>query len=542
MAENKTIAYTIPASVQKLLRIFQRYHKKEEKALESENKIEIGETISRLAFFYEKFRNSIDYKEEHLLRKNATHRILKRRFVPGVDTQTIAEPLLKELIQGGYLKNKGVPESKIIEIGEIIDKYALLINHVYQHHKSSDNKEVFDWIVSVCACEIEENLGYKATERAMVDFMYHILNERIIIKGNNKHSDIRDIQIYISILKTLVRYDSDMIGYNILRYYFPDWQKPQHHLVDYLAKNIVHIKFKIELQQENYLGERINRIVRKYIPIFAILMSIIEKNPEKSLELFQDPLKLEKVIKESCEEKYKQVRAKLKRTSFRSIIYIFLTKMLVALILEIPYELFLTDEKLNYLPLAVNVIFHPALLFVIALIIRVPTEENTKKISAGIKDIVYNYPEKNIKHYIKPAIERGVFTDLVFQSLYFLTFFITFGFIIFVLYVLNFNIVGVVLFILFLSLVTFFGFRVRQGARELLIEDDRDSFVTVIINFFSVPIIRAGRFMSQKFAKINFLVFFFDVIIEAPFKLIMDIFEDWSSYIKEKKEEIYDRD
>ena len=41
---------------------------------------------------------------------------------------------------------------------------------------------------------------------------------------------------------------------------------------------------------------------------------------------------------------------------------------------------------------------------------------------------------------------------------------------------------------------------------------------------------------------LNIFVFFFDVIIEAPFKLIMQGFEDWSSYIKDKKDDIYDQD
>lgn len=542
MAENKAIIhYTVPASVQKLLRIYEHSHKKEE-AQETGNKIEIGETISRLAFFYEKFRNVIDYKEEHLLRKNATHRILKRRFVPGADTQNIAEPLLKELIQGGYLKNKVLPESKIGEISNIIEKYAVLINHVYQHHQQGENKKIFDWLVNLCACEIEENVGYKATERALIDFMYHTLNERIILKGAHAHKEARDVQIYISILKTLVRYDADMIGYNILRYFYPDWQNPHAHLMKHMAKHIFQIKFKIELQQENSLGERINRIVRKYVPFFCILKDIIIAEPLEGLQLLQDPEKLEKIIKKACTEKYKQVRAKLKRTSVRSIIYIFLTKMLVALILEIPYELYVAQEQLKYLPLGINVIFHPALLFLIALVIRVPTDENTKKITQGIKDIVYNYPEKSIKHYVKPVIKRGFAVNLIFQSLYFLTFLVTFGAIILLLYILHFNIIGIILFLLFLSLVTFFGFKVRQGARELLVLDDKDHFITIIVNFFSVPVIRAGRFISQKFSKINFFVFFFDVIIEAPFKIIMDIFEDWSGYIKEKKEEIYDRD
>lgn len=44
-------------------------------------KIHVSSLISRLSFFYEKVRNAVDYDEEHLLRKNAIARILKRQVV-----------------------------------------------------------------------------------------------------------------------------------------------------------------------------------------------------------------------------------------------------------------------------------------------------------------------------------------------------------------------------------------------------------------------------------------------------------------------------
>ena len=98
------------------------------------------------------------------------------------------------------------------------------------------------------------------------------------------------------------------------------------------------------------------------------------------------------------------------------------------------------------------------------------------------------------------------------------------------------------LFLLFLSLVTFFGLKVRQGANELLVMDDHPGIISAFFTFLFIPIIRAGRWISVKFSKINVFVFFFDMFIEAPFKLIIDVFEDWSTYIKEKREEIYDQE
>jgi hypothetical protein len=105
---------------------------------------------------------------------------------------------------------------------------------------------------------------------------------------------------------------------------------------------------------------------------------------------------------------------------------------------------------------------------------------------------------------------------------------------------LDFNWLGGLLFVVFLTLVSFFGIRVRQLAKELVVLDRRTGLIGATIDFFSIPIIRAGRWLSVNFSKINVFVFVLDVIIEAPFKLIVEVFEDWFSYIREKREEIYD--
>src|SRR3989344_7526426 len=42
--------------------------------------IHVGEVLGSVSFLYEKARNAIDYKGEHLLRRNAIERILKRNY------------------------------------------------------------------------------------------------------------------------------------------------------------------------------------------------------------------------------------------------------------------------------------------------------------------------------------------------------------------------------------------------------------------------------------------------------------------------------
>jgi hypothetical protein len=80
--------------------------------------------------------------------------------------------------------------------------------------------------------------------------------------------------------------------------------------------------------------------------------------------------------------------------------------------------------------------------------------------------------------------------------------------------------------------------KVRKTAKELLIVQKKESLLSFLTDFFSVPVIEAGKWLSERFSKVNVFVFVLDFIIEAPFKVFVEIAEEWTKYVKERKEEI----
>ncbi|HPN81444.1 MAG TPA: hypothetical protein PK412_02775, partial [bacterium] len=68
-------------------------------------KIKLSQLVSKLGFFYEKFRNAIDYNEEHLIRRNAIDRIIRRQiiFLQENRPPKISKTLIYEFIRAGYL-------------------------------------------------------------------------------------------------------------------------------------------------------------------------------------------------------------------------------------------------------------------------------------------------------------------------------------------------------------------------------------------------------------------------------------------------------
>ena len=94
--------------------------------------INVDEVTSRVAAFYEHIRTIVDWKEEHLMRRSAIIRKLKRRFLNlelnnFSEKEEIAEPLVLELIRGGHFPNDTIEESKIADVKNVIDKYLFIL-------------------------------------------------------------------------------------------------------------------------------------------------------------------------------------------------------------------------------------------------------------------------------------------------------------------------------------------------------------------------------------------------------------------------------
>lgn len=530
-------SFTIPLSVQRLIKAKQR-EATAKAELEHQPKFKISEAISRVAFIYEKVRNALDYKEEHLLIKSAILRVLKRKFLPGVDPVSIARPLVIELIRGGYIRNNTLPESRIDDAAKSLVKYARFLSKAIPALEGRQREETFDWALTMLACELEEVLAPSAHKEGMIEFVYVTMLERTDITSKRITEDERKVQIYAAVLKAYSQYDLELMQYSLLKYFYPEWVEGKEDTINRIARNVLNVRTTIIKQLKSPLQDKVVRQIKKINILFVVLSDWLAKEPDPMV-VMQNPEQLSEAIELATNQRYKQVKIKLRRTSLRSIIYLFITKMLLALIIELPYDWFMFGH-LNYIPLGINVVFHPLLLFVIALAVHVPAKENTQKIIEGIKDLIYAYDGKDIVYRIRPNIARGWLLNFIFRALYLGAFLITFGGLIAVLTAVGFNWLGVTLFIVFLTLVSFFGLRVRQLAKDLVVLDRRDNLLSVTIDFFSIPIVRAGRWLSVNFSKINVFVFVLDVIIEAPFKLIVDLFEDWFAYMREKREEIYD--
>ncbi|MFA6099219.1 MAG: hypothetical protein WCV50_06815 [Patescibacteria group bacterium] len=532
--------YHISQPIEELLQVFKDQRNVESLASSKEEpRVKIHEAVGKVAYIYEKVRNAVDYQEEHLIRKNAIARMLKRRIMTKERGSVIAEPLIRELIRAGYLKNNFFLEKRIPDIEKIIGKYISLITQTVGHyqvlHQQKKNK-TFNWIISAASYEIEEYLSPSIKEDALVECMYKIIRPNLGLAAEIPNDEDRDIQIYIAIHRALIKSDKAMLRYHLIYYYAPEWRFMESAEIPAFAQQLPALITRIEQQISNKMSDRLFRYVKKFAPLFSIIKDVLNQNPDNLPALLQDPLQLEKTIRQACQLRYLQASSKLTRGVIRSIIYIFLTKTLMAFIFELPYETIVL-KQVKILPLAINVIFHPFLMFIIATSIRIPAEKNTSKIIQGIYEIVYDPAEKEILKKREETFKTSPVLNVIFTLLYFITFIITFGGIIWLLHTLKFSIVSGFLFVFFLSVISFFGLHLRNTAKELVVVSKRENFFMVIFDFFTLPVVRVGRWIAGKTSKVNVFMFVMDFIIEAPFKVLIETIEDWIAFQRQKKEE-----
>jgi len=516
----------------------------EDKINLSSEKIKVNNVVSKAAFVYEKVRTAIDYNEDHLLRKNAVLRILKRKFfvekrlldnylIDKYNADEIATQLMHELILGKYLPNNAVSISLISQVDAVLTKFSKLVTKIKETNGDIDS-ELFTFLLEMEAVEIEALFTTSNKEKAMVRAMFSVLDPFISLQDGGDERE-KEMQVFIAINRVLYKLDDAMVDLLVFNLFYPNWKNADDALIEDLAGNINKVKRDVSYQTNHPVRRKMIKVLQKKAIIFWIIQDILEAHPEDSRDIFSDQEKLTAEIKKACEKRYKGVRVKLGRGVVRSIIYVFFTKMILALAIEFPGDIYL-NGAVNYTTAAVNILFPPLLMFFVAIMIKMPSKENTDQIIKSVKDIASGqYSDK--KYIISMAAGKKAMR-VIFNIIYAFTFIFSIGFLFWFLHRMEFNVFSSIIFVLFLTLVSFFGIRIRRPIKELLTIDMRESLLGSVVDFFALPFVSMGRLLSEKFSKLNFIAFLMDFIIEAPFKLLIEIFEGLFAFLKEKKDDV----
>jgi len=546
-------------ATQKLISHYQAWHQSLQPK-EGVTTIHVDEVASKVAAFYEKIRGIIDWKEEHLLKRRAIERTLKRRLFSQLDltngnlAQTpIAEPLVLELIRGGHFSNDRIEESKIKEVQKAIDKYVFILNQAGAGPQKS-KLQLYSWISGIAACEIEEILAPSLKERALINYMFELMEERIklnegILKIRGINEKEKNIQIYIAVQQALFKLDAPVISYHLLKYRYPGWTNPPEFQpittnsigvrtqLSEIAKNIYSIKESIEKDLNHPLADKFYQICERYDTPYLLLGDVISENPVEIKEEISKPEILESLIRKVYNKRVKTLKSRLARAAFYATLSIFLTNVVSLLAIEMPFSKWLTGYYFNFFAIGVDIIGPTVLMFFLVVTIKPPKKENREQVVMEVMKIVYERKRKDI-YEIKTFRKRGLIFNTIITFFYILGFFAFLSLVIWGLYQVNFPPLSYVIFIIFLSLIAFAGTKIRQRAKELQVIETKETFFHFIVDPFAVPVIQLGNWLTAHWKRYNIIAAFFSALIDMPFLVFVEFLEQWRYFLKEKKEKI----
>ncbi len=220
-----------------------------------------------------------------------------------------------------------------------------------------------NWVLAIISSEAEILLHPHYSQQATVFFSYHYFLQSIPRDQfvGFSGSDNYEFCVYIAVHQALLKSDIDIVRRELLALY----QQSPTNMVGF--KNL---NQKIDELFTSPLTQRLKQIIGRYGAPFRVLKSLVDDHPDIAALLPNERAFMQAYDTQIAYE-YAQVQQRLNRRLVKSIVFIFITKVLVGLCIEVPYDLLLHGMVI-WLPLAVNLLFPPLYMASLAFTLQPP--------------------------------------------------------------------------------------------------------------------------------------------------------------------------
>lgn len=468
--------------------------------------------VATLAQAYEKARNALEYRADNLVRRAAIERILRRQMLLSKDPEVLSENLLTELKWARYLNGGDIISSKKVKLESVLKKYTTFMG----------GSVPTEWVVKIASAEIEELFSINSDYHQFTFFAFQVMIQKIQIKDENL-----DLLTYFATDKEFAGSDDEQIAYHIIKL-----------AGEPIDKNKFEEGWRLfNLARQSEILPRIDKYVRRQMPPIVILRDIYFYKPDDFKVVVDTQEKFNVRANEVLKSQLDQMSGKIATAGVRSIVYVFLTKMVLAFGLEVPFEIFFYGQ-LNKLPLILNVVFPPLLMWITTMQIKTPSKKEQADLIARTWYILENFDQlKNEEDNLSSTDpeNKASFAYYLFSVIYAVFFVGVFGFIYYLLGLIHFTFFSKLIFVFFLSIIAFFAYRISQISKTYSWKNHGHESSS-LGDTISLPILTIGSILSQGLTKFNFLAFAFDFILEAPFKIILGFVDNWAQFLSLKKE------
>ncbi|HET8883970.1 MAG TPA: hypothetical protein VFM68_00685, partial [Candidatus Saccharimonadales bacterium] len=228
---------------------------------------------------------------------------------------------------------------------------------------------------------------------------------------------------------------------------------------------------------------------------------------------------------------YDSISQRINRGIIKSVIFLVITKVIIGLAIEVPYD-YAVYGQLLWLPLLINLLFPPVYMILLRLTLVLPGYANTSALVDRIEAIFYGQPQQYLVRR-----KSGRF-GATFNIAYAAVIIAVFSLVSWWLFSLGFTVVHLLIFFIFLSTASFLGFRLSRMVRDIEVVDADQNSVTFVRDVLYMPFVVVGRWLSEKYAQVNLVATLLDMIIELPLKTVLRLIRQWGAFINSKKDEL----
>lgn len=488
------------------------------------DKINVSGVAGALYFAYEQLRNIAEYTEQHLILRATIERFLKRHMQFTDHPRKLGFELVEELTQERYLDNNSVAQGTVDLIDAYVEYYIKLQVTLHNGIHHVTREESVRWTIQAASVKVEQLLIPSPKTEAFIDFAYrHCLKALDPADFPGIGAEDWDVAVYCASHRALIKSDIATT-----RAYYIAGDPTRSQTVD----EFIRVNRLIDKSFDSPHVARLARVISRNGAPLRIIREVTAQTNGASGILTQ-PSKLASYISVVADEQYQKTHSRLIKSIVRTLLFVFITKALIGLLIEVPYDIWLHGTVLM-LPLVVNMVFPPLYMATAIWAVKKPDQANTDALRKQVERTLYEGEAPLTYRIPKRDISGGL--RFAFRIVYTLAYGASFGLAVWLLLLMDFTFVHIGVFFLFFSAVSFFRFRLIQQSRELDINDRRESIFDIIADFFYTPFIKLGEWLSARYRKINVLTTILDLLIEMPLKTTLRILQEWVRFMRDKRE------
>lgn len=491
------------------------------KKREQQTKVNVVGAGGVITAAFEQLRNAAENTEEHLLLQGAIKRFFKRIFITR-DADLAAkggEELAVELTLAGYVPNDELTKNQLKEITALTVEYYNIYEQILNNRAALGDKALA-WTLDVLSSRVEGILNDHSIDGAFVDAASEYLTS--LVSERDKSAQDFGARLLVAIYRSLLKSNEAITRTTLLQRYgvMPesyDQYVSFNKLIDdlFVSKPVDRLTRLVDRQ-----GAPL-RILRRMMHDRADMAQLLQSR-EKFLEAYEQQINTE----------YERTGSRLNRAIVRSVIFLIITKLLIGIALEVPYDLWVYKE-IHWMPLLINLFFPPVYMVLLRSTLSLPSYANTTALVDRADAMLYGNSEQIASARVREKRYSGTF-----NAIYILSALAVFAGATWILAQLGFSWVHIIIFFLFFCAASFLGFRLSRQVRELEVIKEKQNGFTFLRDLIYLPFVIVGQWMSEKYSKVNVIAILLDMAIELPLKTVLRLVRQWNAFIDDRKDNI----